>query len=78
MEPEKVSSGIKYCGDSLMARLFELCGGFKLHKRVRPQPANEQLNSPASTPTDMTSPHTRATRRLILCLDGSLLGSRII
>jgi len=77
MEPEKVSSSIKYCGDSLMARLFELCGGFKLNKRVRPQPAHE-LTGPASTLTDMTSPHIRATRRLILCLDGNLLGSRII
>jgi len=77
MELEKVGS-IKYCGDSLMARLFELCGGFKLHKRGCSPPTSAQLTGTASTAADMTSPHKRATRRLILCLDGSPLGSRII
>jgi len=53
----------------MLKRTFELCGGFKLYKKPLPVPTAKPELDPSSV---MAEVHKRATRRLILCLDGFL------
>lgn len=57
----------------MLRTAFELCGGFKVYKKSRPPHTKSATHDVKPSP-EMTEVHKRATRRLILCIDGIITG----